>query len=287
MERNHMIAGAPEVKVDVRVRGISHEQHYFDELASTTRLTQEFIVIRLRDLVDLDCELHITNMHNMVGGNYRVAWINTRAEHGLHSVGLELLEAEGEIWEGESIPRSPEAGDAAPVALLECQRCHQRVTTSVPEAETESLSEGFTIARQCDTCKATTGWAYARKKPPTAEVPAHEKTASAYARLHKAIQFVEEQRLKGRAPLHLPIKTIRDIYGMFVTDVGETINVSRTGIYFATNQSYDVGTDVKVIVPYHPESLAIPVKARVVRQDAPRGTLKKCVALHLIPGAVA
>ena len=284
MERPYVIAGSPEVRVDVRVRGISHERHYFDELASTTRLTREFIVIRLHYLVDLDSELHITNMYNMVGGHYRVAWINTRANQGFHSVGLELLKPEGEIWEGVSIPRSPETGEAAPVALLECQRCHQRVTTSVPEAETEYLSEGFTIARECDACKATTGWAYAGKKPPMAEV---SETASARAGSHKAIQFAKEQRLKGRAPIHLPIKTIRDRYGMFVFDVGETINVSRTGIYFATNQSYEVGTDVKVIMPYHPNSLAIPVKARVVRQDEPRGTVKKCVALHLTPGGVA
>ena len=135
---------------------MSHEERFFDEQTSTTRVTQDFIVIRLREQVDLDSELHIANMRTQIGGTYRVAWINTRAEQDLYSVGLELLDPEGEIWEPDSIPEVPETEDAAPVVLLECQRCHQRVSTPLPEAETTSLGEGFTIARPCDTCKATT-----------------------------------------------------------------------------------------------------------------------------------
>jgi Tfp pilus assembly protein PilZ len=284
MERTHVIAGTPEVKIAVRVRGMSHDHRYLDELVSTTHLTQDFIVIRLRERVDPDSEVHITNMHTMVGGTYRVAWINTRAKEGLHSVGLELLDPEGEIWEPDSIPEHPEVGDPAPVALLECQRCLKKVSTPVPEAEIEALSDGFSIARHCDFCKATTVWAYLVEKPHATEAPAHRDTASAHASVHRAIQAAKEQRVKGRAPIHLPIKTIRDRYGLFISDVGETINVSRTGVYFATDQSYEVGADVNVIMPYHPNSIAIPVKARVVRQDEPREARKKRVAVHLISG---
>jgi hypothetical protein len=46
-----------------------------------------------------------------------------------------------------------------------------------------------------------------------------------------------------------------------------------------------VGGDVKVIVPYDPDSVAIPVQARVIRQDEPLGTQQKRVAVHLISGA--
>jgi hypothetical protein len=285
MERKHTIAGAPEVSVAVRVRGMSHEHRFFDELSSTTRLTQDFIVIHLHDQVDLDSELHITNMRTQIGGTYRVAWIYTRAEQDFHSVGLELLDPEGEIWEPDSIPDGRETEDAAPVVQLECQRCHQRVSTQVPEADTESLSEGFSIARPCDTCKATTGWAYAIEKPLPAEAPHQEETASAGASTRKSAETIKEQRQKGRAPIKLAIKIIRNKYGSVVFDIGETINVSRTGVYFATKQSYEVGGTVKVIMPYHPDSVAIPVQARVVRQDQPPGTPQKRVAIHLTSGA--
>jgi hypothetical protein len=278
MERTHTIAGLPEIKLAVRVRGMSHEHRFFDELASTTRLTEEFIVIRLRDLVDPDSELHITNMRTQIGGTYRVAWINTRSDEGLHAVGLELLDPEGDIWEPGSILAGAECFDGAPVALLECQRCHQRVSASLPEAEAESLGEGFTIARHCELCRATTAWAFSVEAPPEIAQPEPEvELASSTGKR----QILKEQRLKGRAPLRMPIKTIRHRYGAMVFDVAETINVSRTGVYFATDQSYEVGGEVKIIMPYHPNGVAIPVAARVVRQDEHKGTTGKRVAIHL------
>ncbi len=280
MERTHTIAGAPEVRLAVRVRGMSHEHRFFDEVASTTRLTEEFIVIRLRDRVDPDSELHITNMRTQVGGTYRVAWINMRSDEGLHAVGLELLDPEGEIWEPGSIPEGVDSAGGPPVALLECQRCHKRVSTPLPEAEAESLGEGFTIARHCEPCRATTAWTIAVEAPPESAQPESE---AAPASSTGKRQYTKEQRQKGRAPLRMPIKTIRHRYGAMVFDVAETINVSRTGVYFATDQSYEVGGEVKVIMPYHPNGVAIPVVARVVRQDEPSGTTGKRVAIHLTP----
>jgi Tfp pilus assembly protein PilZ len=285
METTHAIAGAPEVRIAVRVCGLSHEEHYFDELASTTRLTQDFIVIRLRERVEPDSELHITNMRTLIGGTYRVAWINTRAKQGLYSVGLELLNPEGEIWQTDSIPGGWKRRDDPPVVLLECQRCHQRVSTPVPEAETESLGEGFILARPCDTCKATTGWVFTMERPPAAETSPRQEIVPANAPAHRLVESAKEQRHKGRAPIRLAIKIIRNKNGAYVFDVGETINVSRTGVYFATQQKYEVGGDVKVIVPYDPDSVAIPVQARVIRQDEPLGTQQKRVAVHLISGA--
>ena len=288
MEHKHRIAGAPEVQVDIRVRGLTHEPRYFDERTSTTRLTQDFIVIRLRVRVDLDAELHVTNMRTRIGGTYRVAWINTRAEQGRYSVGLELLDSEGEIWEPDLIPDDSETAHDAPEILLECQRCHQRVSNVVSEADTDSLGEGFTIARPCDTCKATTGWVYTVEAPPAVEAPpqkeapsAGEATASADASAQKSAEFSKEQRQKGRAPIRLMVKIIRTKYGRDVFDICETINVSRTGVYFTTEQGYEVGEDLKIILPYHPDSIAIPVPARVVRQYERPGTGKKRVAIQL------
>ena len=277
MERRYAIAGAPEVNLAVRVRGLSHEERFFDEQTSTTRLTRDFIVVRLSKRVDLEIEVHVANMRTSIGGIYRVAWINTRPEQGLYSVGLELLDSEGEIWEPDSIHDGLDAGDAAPAVLLECQRCYQRVSTPIPEAETTSLSEGFTIARPCDTCKATTGWVYVVEKPVAgARAPADGSG-------HQSAESLKDHRQKGRAPIHLPIKIIRANYGRPSFDICETINVSRTGVYFTTTQGYVVGETLEVILPYHPDSLAIPIQARVVRQDERPGTYVKHVAIQLTP----
>jgi hypothetical protein len=284
MEQKHMIAGAPEAKVRVRVRGLSHDQRYFDEQTSTSRLTQDFIVIRLRDKVDLDSELHVTNMRTQIGGTFRVTWMSPSQDQGVNAIGLELLDPEGEIWESESIPDGNGSGSAEPVVLLECQRCYLRVSTPVPEVETESLREGFSIARHCDTCKATTGWAYCVEKP-QAEISAQEETASAGAASDASAKpsgrLMKELRDKGRAPIRMGIKIMRTKYGLPVHDICETINVSRTGVYFTTEQGYEPGEIVQVILPYHPESMDIPVRARVVRQDSRAGTYQKRVALRL------
>ncbi len=280
MKRAHTIAGSPEVRLAVRVRGMSHEQRFFDELASTTRLTPEFIVIRLHEKVDPDAELHITNMRTQIGGTYRVAWINTRSGGGPYAVGLELLDPEGEIWEPASFPMGMEPPLGPPVALLECLRCHQKISTPLPEVEAECLGEGFAIARHCDSCRATTSWIFSIEK--THEEPAHRmESTPSHSIGHKTGQSFTEQRLKGRAPIRMPIKTIRHKYGTMVFDVGETINVSRTGVYFATDQTYEVGGTVKIVMPYHPDGVDIAVPARVVRQDEPQGATRKRVAVHL------
>ena len=272
MEQSYIIAGTPEVRIAVRVRGLSHEPLYFDEDTSTIRVTKEFIVIRLRIRVDLDIDLHVTNMRTHIGGIYRVAWINTRPVQGLYAVGLELLDAEGEIWESDLIPEGLNTGEAAPSALLECQRCYQRVSMSVPEALTESLGEGFTIAHHCETCKATTGWVYTPEKPPAPGSGDATKPAT-------------DHRQKGRAPIRLAVKIIRTKHGMNLFDISETMNVSRTGIYFTTEQGYEVGENVEVVLPYHPDSMAIPVPARVVRREERAGTCQKGIALQLSFGS--
>ncbi len=288
MEHKYTIAGAPEMKVPIRVRGISKDQHFFDEQTTTTRLIQNFIVIRLREQVDLDAELHVTNMRTQIGGTYRVAWINTHPEQGLHAAGLELLDPEGEIWERGTIPEGPRTAEATPDVVLECQRCYRRVAITVPEAESTSIGEGFTIARHCETCKSTTGWIYRGETPHAPEAPSRNETtltnrasAPAAASTQKPAAYTKDNRQKGRAPIKMAIKITRRKYGLDIVDICETINVSRSGIYFATNQGYEVGEPVEVILPYHPDSVAIPVRARVVRQDATEGTLQKRVAIQL------
>jgi hypothetical protein len=283
------MAGAPEVNVAIRVRGLSHEERYFDEQASATRVTRDFIVIRLSKLVDLENEIHITSLRTQVGGIFRVSWINTQPEEGLYWAGLELLDPEGDIWEPESVFASADAGSAAPAARLECQRCARQIHAPVPEAADGSLREGFVIARPCDTCKATTGWAYVVERPVATEANSQvEMPPSGQEAVPGAVlppvEPGRDQRQKGRAPIHLTIKIIRTKYGLPTYDVCQTINVSRTGVYFITEQGYDVGENLKVILPYHPDSVAIPVPARVVRQDERPGSYEKGVAIQITLG---
>src|SRR5579859_1180793 len=88
-------------------------------------------------------------------------------------------------------------------------------------------------------------------------------------------------RIKGRVPLKLPIKVIRNTYGMNLEDVGETTNISRTGAYFESSQNYAVGEIVQVILPFKKGQQPIPVPGRVVRLDQQPGSYLRSVAIHM------
>ncbi len=277
MERSHLISGTPKTVLPIRVRGVSTANRFFDEQAETSRVTQEFIVARIHNLVDLDVEIHITNLKNELAGNFRVVWINTRGENGAYPVGLELLESDGEIWGADATPESQGADSASTPIELECKRCHERAFTPLPEAENEAVGDGFMVARPCDTCKSTTYWLVVVEAPTSAE-PA---TASSSASAEEMPWSPDDKRAKGRAPIKMLIQVIRQKYEARITDLSETLNVSRTGVYFLSHKEYEVGEWVEIIVPYHPDSVAIPVPARVVRKDHRNDTYKKGIALQL------
>lgn len=261
-----------QVAIPIRVRGMSTENKFFDEETATSWLSQHGIMTRLRHLVDLETEVHVTNLKNSVAGSFRVVWVNTRQHEGFHDLGLEFVDAEGDLWGIHFPPAKPQEDEAVARVWLECRRCHEKLLTSVPEAEYEYLSEGFLIAKHCDRCKATTPWEYAVE----AEIIA-ETGADAAAR-KKALKDLRD---KGRAPIKMKIKVTRRVYGTPLEDICETENVSRHGVYFQTTQNYDVGEKVEIVVPYKEGDVTISVPARVVRVDHGRGTSLRAVAIRL------
>ncbi len=282
MERRHQVAGTPAIAVPIRVRGMSHEGRYFDEETETARLAGEFIVVRLRSLVDLESEVHILNACTQVGGNYRVVWIHRPAGADSYSAGLEMLDAEGDIWGPDSGPAADPVGFAPPSVVLECRRCHRKVATPVPEADAEYVSEGFSIALACDACKATTTWAFASGEVADPALPAATNPGETAGQTSPRPRvFTRDERTKGRAPLKILVKIIRSKFGKSFFDICETQNVSRTGFYFNTDQGYDVGESVEVVMPYRADSEGIHVQAQVVRVDNLKDTYRKGVAIQL------
>ncbi len=261
-----------QVAIPVRVRGMSIATKFFDEETQTTWLSQYGLMTRLRNLVDLEAEVHVTNLQNAVAGTFRVAWVNTRAQDGYHEVGLELNEAEGDLW-GIHFPPgeiSPEE-TIAPV-WLECQKCHEHKLAPVPEAEFEYLREGFLIARHCSRCRATTPWEFAVEAEIVVEPGDVSKTRK---------KADKELRGKGRAPIKMKIKVIRRSFGMPFEDICVTDNVSRNGVYFFSSQLYDVGEQIAVVMPYKEGDVAIPVPANVVRMDRKKNLAEHGIAAQL------
>lgn len=251
--------------IPVRVRGMSTRHKFFDEASETLYVGKSSLITRIQDFVDLETELHVVNLNNNLGGTYRVTWINLEGQEGWHDLGLELIEAELDLWE-IAVPSGDEAPDAPfPHAWLQCQRCHGGKLTPVPEAEVEFISDGFVISRPCDTCKATTPWGF---------TPAAESTASGG-------EGGKNMRGMGRAPLNMKVKVLRGSFGSALEDLCETINISRTGACFLTRKGYKIGEQIKVILPYKEGDVAIPVPARVVRLEKTKDGSFNSVAIQL------
>ena len=287
MKENKPCSDQLNVAVPIRVRGMSSEGKFFDEQTETDKVGEHNLATHLRNLVGLETEIYLTSLKTHVGGTFRVVWVNPRETSGFHPIGLELLDPEGDIWDMTFPTPSPDEEEVAPQIWLECQQCHQKLLTPVPEAQGEFLCDGFLVSRHCENCKATRPWGITTEPELVLlqSEPVFDVEGAApppvKARRPQEDKSQENKRIKGRAPIKMAIKVIRMKYGTPIYDVTETINVSRTGVYFLTDQSYDVGENVKVVLPYHEGDVAIPVPARVVRQDQPWGTFKKGVAIHL------
>jgi hypothetical protein len=266
------------VAIPIRVRGMSTQHKFFDEATETARLGPCLLVTRIQNLVDLETELLVINTRNNLAGTFRVLWFNAQGKEGWHDVGLELLEAEGDLWEIPLPAEEEEAAPPIPQAWIECQRCHQKLLTEVPEAEDEFLHEGFRIARTCERCKATTSWELS-----PADAGETEAGARGTGRTMKRKPYIES-RTKGRAPIETDIKVIRARYGTILEDICKTINVSRHGAYFLTKEAYSVGERVSVVLHYMEGDVSIPLPAYVVRVEPARDSLHTAVALKLEAG---
>jgi hypothetical protein len=267
--------------IPIRVRGMSIEHKFFDETTETMLLGPDLVVTRMQNLVDLETELFVINSKNNVAGTFRVLWLNVQGKEGWHDVGLQLVEAEDDLWEIPFPAEEEEATTPTAQAGLECQRCHQKLLTPVPEAAAEFLCEGFRIARTCERCKATTSWEFSPAE--AGETEAAAAGAVGAGRTMRRKPYIES-RTKGRAPIETDIKVIRARYGTIFEDICKTVNVSRHGAYFLTKEIYAVGERVSVVLHYKEGDISIPVPAYVVRVEPTRDGLNNAVAVKLEAG---
>lgn len=250
--------------IPICVRGMSHANKFFDEATETLSIGWRGVTVRLDHSVDLETELHLTNTRNQASGNFRVVWANAQSGE----IGLEPMETEGDLWGLTFAPGGEEGEFEAPPDWLECSRCQQRRFTPIPEAEEQFVGEGFTVARHCEKCKATTPWSYSH--------PPHEDVMPT-----TDAKLFQENRRNGRAPLVIPIKLIRDKYGTMIEEECETVNVSRTGVCFLTSRHYEKGEAVEVIMPFRHGEVGIPAFARVVRTAQVADGYIRTVALKM------
>ena len=229
-------------------RGMSAQDRFFDETTETVRISAEGVVLRTKNLLQADGEVHLNNLNNSLSGTFRVVWVNSSPRDGFYLSGVEPVEVEGDLWKFPFASISFEregSEDATP--WLRCSRCRQKEQVCLPEVEPEFLGEGFSITRLCDSCRGTTVWEF--------HVGEEEDESS------KSGSPEEDRRRVGGAPLNFMIKVIHFKYGSVLEDIRTTLNVSRGGAYFHSHQNYEPGDDLKVVLPYEEGQMEIKLPA--------------------------
>ncbi|HEV2349005.1 MAG TPA: PilZ domain-containing protein [Terriglobia bacterium] len=272
MEKSKRRSSRVQLAFPIRVRGMSTEHKFFDEKTQTTFIGKYGFMTQLRHLVNLETEIHVVNLKNDVAGTFRVVWVNTRSQNGLHRLGVEAYEVPDDIWGIYFPPVEPGIDLPEGGAWLVCKTCGQKQLGTVPQAELEYLEVGVLVARQCDQCRATTTWEFTLPgdaEPVAAAASGHERKDGA------------DKRARKRENLGLTLKLIRELGGTVVEDLSKTIDVSHIGAYFMTPQIYRVGEVLKVILPYKKDGVGSPVSARVIRITQPKGTSQYAVAIQM------
>jgi hypothetical protein len=187
--------------------------------------------------------------------------------------GVECLEEIAKIW-GIGFPPSQRDEDQAS-ALLECRECHTVNLTPLSLMENEVLTASGLLTRECKKCRRPTAWGYTEQSvgvPP----PGQEAEPSINEVLESPAP-TSNRRAHRRVALKLPIR-VRSFYG--TEEFARTENVSKGGLCFVSDKTYQVGEVLLVTCPYDRAASNIEVRATVARRREMHGATRRVYGLR-------
>ena len=92
-----------------------------------------------------------------------------------------------------------------------------------------------------------------------------------------------DNRKARRSNLKLPVRIRAHVPEFEFTEITETVNVSRSGVYFFSDKPYQWQRDVRVVVPHdrREDAQNIESPATIVRIDQKPGQAMRGIALHM------
>lgn len=250
--------------IQVRVRGLSAESKFFDEEAEAQVLSSRSLLLRLKNPVTIETNIHITVPETSGEGDFRVFWALRYPIGGVFPCGAETLDFKGTLPVPDK-PNPEEGVERAAYTWLKCRRCNKTQAISLLDVEPQYLTKGFEISRMCDNCHSDTQWDFA-----------------AQDELEPPIPSVDRRGI-GRAPLEMKLMVTRWRYGAPAEEICDTLNVSREGAYFLSDQIYEKGEEVEIVLPYQEGHPSIKLPAVIVRIDDTEGSHLRGVAIHIYP----
>jgi len=241
------------LRIPIEVTGIGPDGVPFKEKTHTLTVNRHGAAITLMTPIRVQSILTITNTTNQRAFSFTVVTRIEKSTTGVPEWGVESAALDPNFW-GINFPDdSAKSGQGENVdVVLECQRCRSRFMSQITPEQFKSLSSQSGLRRPCSKCAVTTDW--------TVTLSRGEFRGAAASRaggLPSPASGGVDVRRANRVTIKLPVR-IR------MEDVGETENISKTGVCFTTTLEMMIGDRIRLTVGYSPGSDAKEVSARIV-----------------------
>jgi hypothetical protein len=256
------------ITVPIRVEGMDRDGEKFTEVARTLVINRQGARIYLKRAVAAGAVLIVAAMVGRRSAKFRVVGPTQpfSAEGG--EWGIECQESNCDLW-GIGFPPPASAVEIC-TALLECRRCHAVKLSHLSLVEHEVLGTSGLLVKECEACGRSTSWSYKETSIPLSS----DDEGTDLPNLESHIEHPpgSNRRTHNRVALQLPIR-VRSFYGK--EEVTRSENVSRGGMCYITDRSYEIGEIVLVTCPYERTGQNIEVRGHVVRCREMQGTGRK------------
>ena len=238
------------LRIPIDVAGIGSEGKSFNEKTHTLAINRHGARIALSSGVQPEARVTITNLQNRITSTFRVVRQMGKSPGEKPEWGVECLQPEVNFWGIFFPPKAdtPTKGELIDV-LLECSRCHARELAQLTLEQYQTIITQPSLSRGCTTCVGTTEWTFGFVEGDRAGAPRAPAVS--------APSPVPDRRGNKRVTVKLPVR-IR------LEEIGQTENLSHSGVCFSSNLIMRVGDRVMLTVGYGPGADSKEVLAQVV-----------------------
>jgi hypothetical protein len=252
------------ITVPIRVEGVDRNGERFYEQTRTLVINREGARIYLKRKVTPAALLNISTSIGPRTAKFRVVGPTQPASSEGSEWGVECVEPNCNIW-GIGFP-PPASKEGQCVVLVECRRCHAVSLSQLSLVEHEVLGTSGLLVKPCGDCGRLTSWSY--KDPSLAAAAEGQGSPEILSKGPAG----SGRRAHGRVALQLPIR-VRSFYG--TEEFARSENVSRGGLCFVTDRTYEVGEILLLTCPYETSGHNIEVRSHVIRRQEMQGTGRK------------
>jgi hypothetical protein len=258
------------LRVPIEVKGTAAGGKPFREKTHTVAINRDGARIVLNHSVQPEARLTVTNFQNEMVCPFRVVGRVGESSGGHAEWGVECLEPDRNFWGIFFPPKADMPAEEELIdALLECSSCHFRELAQLTLEDYQTMTSRATLRRACTACGKSTEWTFGFVEGDREEAFGGPAASSAQA----AAQGAERRRAK-RVAVKLPVR-IR------LEEVGQTENLSHSGVCFSSQLTLRVGDVVMVTVGYAPGGGNKEIPARVVWRQPLEGTTRALYGVQL------